>query len=144
MSGKLHHIGHIVKNLDEAMQLYENKFGLIPKDRRIRQFTEFGARNIFFSFAGIDIELIEPGGLGGDPAARCLKERGEGLFHLSFRVDDYDLEIKKWRDKGFTVEEYIHSDHGYNVRLAFLVPEETKGLWIEFIDSASIPPQEQR
>jgi len=132
MAGKLDHVGHIVKNLDEGMKLYK-KLGLTPSDRGIMKFAEFGARMVFYPFFGIDIELIEPGGLGGDPAARCLKERGEGLFHLSIRVDDYDAEVKKWREKGFTVEEYTHSNPGHRVRLAFLTPEETRGLWIEFI-----------
>ena len=140
MSGKLDHVGHVVKNLDEAMDLYQNKLGLIPSDRGIVRFDEFGSRMAFFPFAGIEIELIQPGGRRADPAARCLKERGEGLSHLPIRVDDYDKEVKTWREKGFTVEEYTHSSPGRTVRLAFLAPKETHGLWIEFIGSASPPP----
>jgi methylmalonyl-CoA/ethylmalonyl-CoA epimerase len=129
--GKLDHIGHVVNNFNEALEMYRNKFGLTPN--RIIEFPEFGSRMAFFPFGDIEIELIQPGGRRGDPAAICLKERGEGLFHLSFRIDDYDAEVKKWREKGFRVEEYSHSNAGHNVRLAFLTPEETRGLWIEFI-----------
>jgi methylmalonyl-CoA/ethylmalonyl-CoA epimerase len=129
--GKLDHIGHVVKNFDEVIELYKNKFGLTPN--RMIEFSEFGSRMAFFPFGNIEIELIQPGGRGGDPAASCLKERGEGVFHLSFRIDDYDAEVKKWRERGFKVEEYSHFSPGHHVRLAFLTPEETKGLWIEFI-----------
>ena len=131
MFGKLDHIGHVVNNFNEALELYRNKFGLTPI--RTIEFAEFGSRMAFFPLGDIEIELIQPGGRRGDPAAICLKERGEGLFHLSFRIDDYDAEVKKWREKGFKVEEYSHSIPRHKVRLAFLNPEETKGLWIEFI-----------
>jgi len=97
------------------------------------EFPEFGSKMAFFPFGGIEIEVIQPGGKGEDPAARCLKERGEGVFHLSMRVSDYDGEVKKWRDKGFTVNEYTHQTSDRTVRIAFLNPEEVKGLWIEFI-----------
>ena len=132
MIWKLDHVGHVVKNLEEGMKVYE-KLGLSPL--RHMEFPEFGARMVFYPFAGIELELIEPGGLKGDPAARCLKERGEGVFHLSILVDDYEAEIKALRGKGFTVDEYRHEDAENPVRLAFLAPEETNGLWIEFMQA---------
>jgi catechol 2,3-dioxygenase-like lactoylglutathione lyase family enzyme len=136
MSAKLDHVGHVVYNFDEGMDLYKNKFGLTPNN--IMEFSEFGSKMAFFPFGGIELELIQPGGKGKDPAARCLKARGEGLFHLSLLVDDYDKEIKKWRDKGFTIEEYSHSTPNQKVKVAFLSPEETKGLWIEFLHTETI------
>lgn len=134
MSYQLDHVGQLVRNLEEGMKLYE-KLGLV-QSRRL-DFPEFGARMVFYPYAGIDIELIEPGGLQGDPAARCQKERGEGLFHLSILVDDLDVEIKALREKGFTVEEFTHLQPEHPVKLAFLAPEETNGLWIEFMQ---VPP----
>lgn len=138
MSYKLDHVGHVVRNLEEGMKLYE-RLGLAQS--RSLQIPEFGARMVFYPYAGVDIELIEPGGLKGDPAARCLKERGEGLFHLSISVDDLDAEIQALRNKGFTVEEYTHvlPETEHPVRLAFLAPEETKGLWIEFMQVRAEP-----
>ena len=134
MFDKIDHIGHVVNNFDEAVALYMKKFCIQP--RQVIEFPEFGSKMAFFPFGGIEIEVIQPGGKGNDPAARCLRDRGEGVFHLSFRVDDYEKEIQTWREKGFTVEEYIHSNAGRIVKLAFLTPKDTKGLWIEFIKEA--------
>lgn len=134
MFGKIDHIGHVVSDFDKAMDLYKNKFGL--KLKRTMDFKEFGSRMAFFSFGDIEIEVINPGGIGDDPAARCLKERGEGVFHISIKIDDFDSyekEVKKWKEKGFTVKEYTHSKEGKTVKLALLSPDETMGLWIEFI-----------
>lgn len=144
MSIKLHHVGHIVRNLDDGMKLYEKKLGLTPSG--FRKIPKWGARLVFFHFADLDIELIEPSGAEEDPAGRCLRARGEGLFHLSFRTDDFDTQVKAMRGKGFTVEEHTVPGAlpGYTTRLAFLAPEETLGLWVEFVDLASVPPSDQR
>ncbi|MBN1368554.1 MAG: VOC family protein [Dehalococcoidales bacterium] len=136
MTVKLDHIGHIVRDFDSAMNFYKNKLGLEPN--KLLEFSEFGSKMAFFNFAGIEIELIDPGISEKGPAARCLKERGEGIFHLSFRADDYDTEVKQWKDKGFMVEEFTNIEGDNRARLAFLKPEETFGLYIEFLKKEKI------
>jgi methylmalonyl-CoA/ethylmalonyl-CoA epimerase len=140
MSLKLDHVGHVVHNIDEARKFYEEKLGLAPKVTMNN--PQFGSQMIFYPFANIELELIEPGNMPGDFADRCLRERGEGIFHLSFVPEDYDAEVKAWRAKGFTVEEVEGKEPRGTVRLAFLKPEETHGLWIEFIDTSKLcdPP----
>ncbi len=129
MSKKIDHIGHIVENFDEAMDLYENKFGLKP--RVILRHPQYNSRMAFFPFCDIEFELIEPNNRTGDPCYQGLRERGEGVFHISFAVDDYDKEVQQLKEKGFTVTE---SKPKEDVRIAFIGPEETKGMWIEFIE----------
>jgi catechol 2,3-dioxygenase-like lactoylglutathione lyase family enzyme len=137
MSLKLDHVGHVVHNIDEARKLYEDKLGLVPKV--IMNHPISGSQMIFYPYAGIEIELIQPGNMPEDFARQCLAERGEGVFHLSFVPDDYDAEVKAWREKGFTVEEFPIQDPKGPVTLAFLKPEEVHGLWIEFIDTSKLP-----
>jgi methylmalonyl-CoA epimerase len=136
MSFKLDHVGHVVNNFDSALDFYRDKLGVKPE--KVIDFKEFGSRMAFFKFGGTEIELIDPGPGGQGPAAKCLRERGEGFFHMSLRVDDYDAEVKKWKDKGFTVDEMSNEAGGMRARLAFLRPEETHGLYIEFIKEEKI------
>jgi methylmalonyl-CoA/ethylmalonyl-CoA epimerase len=131
MSLKLDHIGHVVKDYDAALDFYKNAFGVDPEFTL--EFKNLHSKMAFFSYGGTIIEMIKPGSGENDPAARCLKERGEGVFHLSFRVDDYEAEVKKWKDKGFTVDEMVNEANGVRARLAFLRPEEMFGLYIELI-----------
>ncbi len=136
MSLKLDHVGHVVENLEEARKLYEETLGLVPK--LVMSHPQFESKMVFYPFANIEIELIQPSNMPEDHARRCLKERGEGIFHLSFVPDDYDAEVKAWREKGFTVEEIVAEESRGPVRLAFLKPEETRGLWIEFVDATKL------
>jgi methylmalonyl-CoA/ethylmalonyl-CoA epimerase len=132
MPRKLDHIGHIVRDLEEGMKLYE-RFGLTPVTD-IRESPRWGSRVIFYPFFnGINMELIQPGGLGNDFAYRCMQMRGEGVFHLSYRTDDFDAEVREWMEKGFSVETVEGQSAEHKIRLAFLAPEETEGLWLEFI-----------
>jgi methylmalonyl-CoA/ethylmalonyl-CoA epimerase len=140
VSLKLDHVGHVVKNLDEARKFYEEKLGLTPK--LVINHPQFDSKMIFYPFANIELELIQPSTTRQGYASRCLKERGEGIFHLSFVPDDYDAEVKVWREKGFIMEEIVSEEVRGSVRLAFLKPEETYGLLIEFVDATNLsgPP----
>lgn len=133
---KLTHVGHVVKDFDAAVKFYKEKMNLTPT--KVIEFPEFGSRMAFFPFGDIEIELISPGGTGADPAAKCLQERGEGLFHLSFAVEDIGAEVKKWRACGFTIDEFTNKMAEHIAHIAFLRPEETYGLWIEFIHEEKI------
>lgn len=84
---KLHHVGIVVKSIEESVPRYCQFFGLRPitelitddKQRVNVQFlaTESGATNV---------ELIEP--LPGKSPVRLALEKGGGLNHLCFEVED--------------------------------------------------------
>jgi len=138
---KLHHVGHVVKDYDEALKIHE-KLPWIPSPSGIIYHPAVGSRIRFFNIGDMQIEVISPGGLGGDPAMEVLKQRGEGLFHLGFYVTDFEAEIEKLRKKGFKAEVTFFEPVGgkQKIRLAWLKPEETKGLWIELLDETTVPP----
>ena len=136
MSLKLDHVGHVVHNIEEARKLYEEKLGLSPKT--IMKHPVSGSQMIFYPYAGIEIELIQPAEIPDDFARKCLDKRGEGVFHLSFVPDDYDAEVKALRDKGFTLDEIAFEEPRGPARLAFLRPEETHGLWVELLDDSKL------
>jgi len=129
-------IAIIVKDLDRAVDFYSSKFGWGPF-----RVYEFGSRNtaepeegeprtrVAIARSGaIDIELIEPG--EGDVEslpARFLAEKGEGLQHLAFRVEDMDAMLGKFAEAGITTARYarfpekgiayafLNTEIGYNM-----------------------------
>jgi methylmalonyl-CoA/ethylmalonyl-CoA epimerase len=140
MFRKLNHVGIVVKNLEEAGKMCVDILGLEPWEAGTLELKgPKGIRIKLFRIGNNSIELIEPVGTRSR-AYRQLKEKGEGLFHLSIFTDDFDAEVKALREKGYEVEEETKPMMGYNTKLAFLPPEKTKGVWIELVDSASIHP----
>ena len=142
MSKRLDHVGIVVKDIDEATSLYGKMLGLTPWDKGVVEDSENGVRLLSLPTGdAFFIELIQPIS-SKNRFARFLKERGGGLFHLCFLTDDFDKEVKAWKEKGFPVEEEMamsFPEHPF--RLAWLSPESTQGVWIELSDAAAIPEQ---
>ena len=72
MSLKLDHIGHVVENLEEARKLYEDRLGLVPK--LIMSHPQFESKMVFYPFADIEMELIQPSRMPED-YAKTVPER---------------------------------------------------------------------
>lgn len=137
----LHHIGVVVRNLDEAIKLYSNIFHLTPSDIKIRTYEEKGLRTCLFRIGSMIIELLEPSGVE-NRYAKHLRENGEGLFHLCIFTDSFDTEVSLLKEKGYKVEEETNTkiSAGYAVKLAWLSGKETTGVWIELVDASTHPP----
>ncbi|MCP5105630.1 MAG: VOC family protein [bacterium] len=98
---KLHHIGRVVKDLEEARKYYKETFGLealgepevdpIQKVEVLLLDTGYGNE--------ATIELICPTG-EDSPIYKFLQKKGEGLHHLSFEVEDIQQAITELREKG--------------------------------------------
>jgi methylmalonyl-CoA/ethylmalonyl-CoA epimerase len=144
MAHILHHVGIVVNNLEEAIGLYNRIPGFVPRDKDIKKSPKRGLQQVHFFIGNNFIELIQPietGDGSKNRFAEFLKKRGEGLFHLAIFTDEFDKDVRALKEKGFAVEETEAKDlyPGYTIRLAFLRPEETRGVWIEYVDSASHP-----
>ncbi len=141
MSRRLDHVGIVVKDINEVSSLFGKMLGLTPWDKGVVEDSENGVRLLSLPTGDTFIELIQPIS-SENRFARFLKERGEGLFHLCFFVEDYDEEVRELKEKGFTVEEEVaHISPEHPFRLAWLPPESTRGVWIELVDMAALPEE---
>ena len=140
MSKRLDHVGIVVNDIDEALKLYSNMLDLSPWEKGIAKIPDKGLQVVLLGIGDNSIELIQPTD-SQNREARFLKERGEGLFHLSIFTDNFDAEVKALKDKGFAVEEEETKTlfPGHTLRLAWIPPRDTRGVWIELVDSASVP-----
>jgi methylmalonyl-CoA/ethylmalonyl-CoA epimerase len=76
---------------------------------------------------GLEIELIQP--LEGRSVyTEFLEEKGEGLHHLAFMVEDVDAEIADLEKTGFKV---IQTGAMPNTKWAYLDTDEPSGMVIE-------------
>lgn len=127
MIKRLDHIATVVRNLDEALEVYAKVFDLKP--HRIETVPEQGVKAALLPVGDGEIELLEP----IDPesgVAKFLERRGEGLHHICLEVDDIEQELKHLKSKGV---ELIDKEprSGLAGRVAFIHPRSAKGVLIE-------------
>ena len=128
MLSKIHHIGIVVRSLDEAYGFYRDTLSLpVHKEAIIR---DQGVRAALLTIGESEIELLEPVA-PNTGVARFLAQRGEGLHHLCFQTDDIGREIETARGRGITlIDQQPRS--GLAGMICFLHPRSSHGVLIEY------------
>ena len=128
MIKKVDHIAIAVKNLDEALKLYEDLFGAKPS--KIETLPQQGVKAALLPMAeGGELELLEP----IDPqsgVAKFLESRGEGVHHICLEVENVDQALSTLADKGVQLIDE-QGRIGLAGKVGFLHPKSTKGVLIE-------------
>ena len=93
----IHHVAYIVRDLDAALPLFEDRYGLsvILRETLVDQQVEALALGV----GPGQIELIAPT-TNDSGAARYLESRGEGLHHVAYAVDDLQAELDRLAGDG--------------------------------------------
>lgn len=127
----VHHIGIAVSDLDEAIKLYRDVFGLKLEDAL--DMKELKMRIASFSTGDkTRIELIQP--TDGETAlAKFLEKRGEGLHHIALEVDDIESALEIARKKGLLLIDEKPRIGAHGTKIAFIHPKSTRGVLIEFV-----------
>lgn len=130
MLQKLDHIGIAVKDLDQAMKLYREAFGIEPDLVYESSYTK--AKIAFFPVGDVRIELIQPVN-PESVVGRFLEKKGEGIHHVSYRVKDVDRSLAELEMKGVQLIDKKSRKVRENERVAFLHPKSTNGVLVELI-----------
>jgi methylmalonyl-CoA/ethylmalonyl-CoA epimerase len=135
-------IGVVVEDLDRAVAFYESTFGLGPfriqeaearnvwdrgKEKRIK------ARLAFATLGQVEIEFIQI--LEGDSMhLEFLREHGEGLHHLGFKVKDFQAKVEQAKAMGFEVLQTGPFGRVY----AYLDTRRCGGIIVELIEDVDM------
>jgi methylmalonyl-CoA/ethylmalonyl-CoA epimerase len=130
MFEKLDHIGIAVKDLDQAMKLYRDTFGIEPSLVYESSYTK--AKIAFFPIGEVRIELIQPAN-PESVVARFLEKKGEGIHHIAYSVKDVDKSLAELEMKGVQLIDKKSRKVRENERVGFLHPKSTNGVLIELI-----------
>lgn len=93
----VHHINFLVADLDAAIPRYKDLFDI--DEMTIESLPERGVRTARFRLSGVWIVLVQPIDEQSEPM-RHLREHGEGLYLVSFTVDDLDAATENLAAKG--------------------------------------------
>ncbi|MGQ9507486.1 MAG: methylmalonyl-CoA epimerase [Candidatus Bathycorpusculaceae bacterium] len=125
------HVGVAVKNLDEAISLYQNVLGF--KLEGVHVLKERKVKVAFLSSRGeTRIELLEP--LSSDsPVAKFLESRGEGIHHIAVKVENIEAVLKNFKRKGVVLVDEKPRVGAEGAKIAFVHPKSTRGVLLELI-----------
>ena len=129
---KVDRLSIAVRSLERARAFFERHFG--AEFGPVEDVTVDGYRYVPFTIAGFTLELLEPYD-SKSPIARFLDRRGEGLYQLSFTVDDVDAAAATLRTEGLTVlgprtyDETVVLE-GCRWKEAFVHPKDAHGVLV--------------
>jgi methylmalonyl-CoA epimerase len=133
MFAQVDHIGVAVEDLDAAVALYRDTFGMPLVHREV--LDQQGVEAVLLDVGPNHVELLRP--LGTDTSVgRYLAQRGPGVHHVAYRVDDVEATLSTLRDRGTELID-AHSRPGIRgSRVAFLHPRSTGGVLTEIVQPA--------
>lgn len=133
---KIDHICIAVKELDKAKKIYEKTLGLeLATDYRAESEKIRVAR---YYIGDVALELMESTSPDGD-VARFIEKRGEGVFLISYRVDDVEEGLKELKARGEKLIDKRPRKLMGN-RYAFIKPpKEMCGVLTEILDGEFDP-----
>ncbi len=126
---KIEHIGIAVKNLDEAIILYEKL--LHTKCYKIEEVINQKVKTAFFQIGNSKIELLEATD-SESPIAKFIEKKGEGLHHIAFATDDVQLSVITLENENFTLIDKLPKIGADGMEIAFIHPKSTCGVLTEF------------
>ena len=127
MSMKLDHVGIAVKSIDDTLAVYRK---LMQFQEKRTEVASQGAKVALIPAGGLTLELLEP--TSKDSAiGKFLAERGEGLHHIAFEVDDIEASMEEFKAKGFRFVYEKPAAGKFGSRVNFMHPRDTGRVLIE-------------
>lgn len=131
---KISHIGIAVKELEPAIQWYQEMLGL-PLEG-IEEVESEQVRVAFLTIGESRIELLEP--MSEESSiAKFLSKHGEGIHHIAFEVNDLSKRLQGLSEKGVRLINAQPKRGAHQMNIAFLHPKATGGVLMELCEPAS-------
>jgi methylmalonyl-CoA/ethylmalonyl-CoA epimerase len=130
MFARVDHIGVAVEDLDAAIALHEEAYGMAVAHREVVE--EQGVEAVLLDVGENHVELLRP--LDGEsPVGRFLSKRGPGLHHVAYQVADVQATLDTLRDRGLRLIDETPRTGIRGSRVAFLHPESSGGVLTEIV-----------
>jgi methylmalonyl-CoA/ethylmalonyl-CoA epimerase len=132
---RIHHIAIVVRDIDSALQLYRDKFGLEVEAVMNMEYDHVVIG--FLPVGGVKIELVQPTD-DTTGVARFLDSKGEGFHHICFEVPDIQAALDKLAAMGLTLIDSVARKGGEGP-VAFVHPKSCNGVLVELIEAPGGP-----
>jgi methylmalonyl-CoA/ethylmalonyl-CoA epimerase len=131
----VHHVGIVVRDMEQAMRFWRDTLGLPV--HKMQPIHEQGVNAALLTIGDSEIELLEPT-VTDNGIARYLAAKGEGLHHICFQVDNVDRDLDAL--KAQQVELIDQTPRiGIAGRICFLHPRALDGTLVELCEPIDEP-----
>ncbi|MGI6097092.1 MAG: methylmalonyl-CoA epimerase [Dethiobacteria bacterium] len=132
MLKKIAHIGIAVKSIEGTAEVYKKVLGL--EITREEALEGRGLRIAFLPIGESSLELIEPLDQENN-IARFIAEKGEGMHHIAFEVEDLEKRLEELKEKGVRLLDQKPRPGASGESVAFINPESSAGLLVELVEN---------
>lgn len=127
---KLDHVGIAVKDLANAIKLYES-LGLKATHKETVEAQK--VNTVTLPLGDTKLELLEPTS-ESSAVGKFLAARGEGVHHLALQVDNIEEKLAELKEQGMRLIDETPRAGINGTRVAFIHPQSTKGTLIELVE----------
>jgi methylmalonyl-CoA/ethylmalonyl-CoA epimerase len=124
----IEHIGIAVKSIDMSIPIFEKILGVTCY--AIEEVEDQYVKTAFFLVGETKIELLESTNPDG-PIGKFISNKGEGVHHIAFAVDNVNDELVTAKNVGFRLIDRVARDGAEGMQIGFLNPKKTNGVLIE-------------
>ena len=127
---EIDHVAIAVRDLDAAIQYYEQAFGATVHHREVveRDGVEEALLKVAESYVQLSQAIRDD-----SPIARFIEKRGEGLHHIAFRVDDVATALQAMVAAGARPIDERPRPGSRGTTVAFVHPKGSFGTLIELV-----------
>jgi methylmalonyl-CoA epimerase len=128
--GRIDHIGVAVADLEAAIALHADTYGMVVAHRET--VAAQGVEAVLLDVGENHVELLRP--LGDEtPVGRFLARRGPGLHHVAYQVADIEAALADLRTAGVRLIDEAPRTGIRGSRVAFLHPASSGGVLTEIV-----------
>jgi methylmalonyl-CoA/ethylmalonyl-CoA epimerase len=127
---EIDHVAIAVTDLEAAIAYYRDTFGAEVAHREVVESD--GVEEALLRVADSYIQLLTPT-RDDSPVARYLRNRGEGLHHVGYRVDDCAVALDAVKAHGGRVIDEVPRPGSRGTTVAFVHPKGAFGTLIELV-----------
>ena len=133
----MHHVEHIgiaVKSLANSQPLFEKL--LNTQCYKTEKVEGEGVNTAFYRVGESKVELLESINEDG-VIGRFIQNKGEGIHHIAFAVENIREEIARLKSAGFRILNEEPKEGADNKWVCFLHPKDTNSILVELCQERS-------
>jgi methylmalonyl-CoA epimerase len=127
---EIDHVAIAVNDLEAAIAYYHDTFGCSVEHREVVESD--GVEEALLKVADSYVQLLTPT-RDDSPVAKYLANKGEGIHHVGYRVDDCGAALERVKQQGGRVIDEAPRPGSRGTTVAFVHPKGAFGTLIELV-----------